>query len=1003
MTAPTIDPRDGPTRQTIAPSAPPAGTAPTITAPGSPPVTDPVSSSSRARETEVQKKFAAIEEEYGRSKYLTHRRESMKIRQAPKTPVSDEYITVIRSKTPDQERREMLDQLVIREEQLKRGQWLQEEEIRAEVLPHQLRQEQHRFAYIESIDKAIREQNAAFQARREAVAEAQRYGYDSPEALQAAIREEKAIKRANELGLALTEAQIIAQTVAREGYSGAAIQYGRDPGELIAEQQAKATAAQSSLAENFGIDADPRYQEYFGTASDIITGAQNRQLAAWRLQNTLDRIDRAIQTGRPAADLPLVPAGLLDQARAAGYSESAIGALDAWRYHYTHDVTQAKEARSKFTQSPEYIVSDTLSVGLPDRLMKTVSFLSSSAGQRVATMLTGYSIGKAADPLFTPARTLFPDIPKPSEHFARHPGDLVKSALIAGGIVTGVAGAGALLGGGGATTVAGTAATGIIRTGGGAAQFAARTATPAMVEESLKAAAALSAIVIGSQIVKKTVEFPSGLPDWAEFHREPHGKIGQEGEEIPLPDWMHGDPEIHSPGVDWRAPEENINDYLDYLKKTRDGPAPTGPTPYYSGPEIPLPSPGIRHINSPELFPAPDYFSAPEVLRGRTLHSPEIEPKSIDHLFMPEIPVPKDYNIFPAELPSHRDAPNIEPHFKPDPTQAPMHPLGDPVSPIWHTPKYHDLVISASSAIGGGIGIGIGGGISRRRSRTGGDRTRDDDITAPFQVPFAPAQRITPHVAEVPKVKLIGKEFTYSTVSRAVKPKITPALTVKPGQGIKTDIGVEVPEASLSISGATTTAAAAALAGAITISRAKSSAITVPKTASPLIPAARTVFDNPLERPTVNLNPDVTINLYGDGFEQRRRDRRRRRRRTGDEWYIDYAERPTPHARLEEAYTDLTGPKIRPAKVIENIQRITIGTPARTPRRAKVVRIGPKVRRARQEVPWDVTSRIPLFGAAPQQAQKVQPRTPRAVGSGISDLFFGRTTAKKARKRRWLL
>lgn len=985
-----ITPRDGTTRQTIAPGAPTAEGAPTMTPQGVTTVTDPVSSSSRQRESEVEKKFAAIEKEYGRSKYLTHRRDSMKLRAGPKTPVSDEYVTVIRSKTPAQERREMLDQLVIREEQLKRDQWLQEEEIRAAVLPYQLREVERRLAHLEYINKVSQENAAAVRERQAAVAEAQKYGYDSPEALQAAIREEKAIKRANELGLALTEAQIIAQTVAREGYSGAAIQYGRDPGELIAEQTAKAKAAQSSLAENFGIEADPRHQEYFGTASDIITGAQNRQLAAWRLQNTLDRIDRAIQTGRPAADLPLVPAGLLDQARAAGYSESAIGALDAWRYHYTRDVTQAKAARSTFTQSPEYVVSDALSTGLPDRLMKTVSFLTSPAGQRVSTMLPGYSIGKAADPFFAPARALFPDISMPSEHFARHPGDIVKSALIAGGIITGVAGAGALLGGGGAT-VAGTAAPGIIRTGGGAMQFAARTATPVIVEESLKAAAALSAIVIGSQIVQKTVEFPSGLPDWAEFHREPHGKIGQEGEEIPLPDWMHGDPEIHSPGVDWRAPEENINDYLDYLKKTRDGPAPTGPTPYYSGPEIP--HPGTRSINSPEMFPAPDYFGAPEVLRGRTLHSPEIEPKSIDRQFMPEIPVPKDYNIFPAELPNHRDAPDIEPHFKPDPTQAPTHPLGDPVSPIWHTPKYHDLVISASGAIGGGIGIGIGGGISRRRSVIGGGRHRDDDITAPFRVPFAPIKPV-PHVVEVPKVRTIGKEFSFSTVSQAAKPKIAPALTIKPGQGIKTDINIEVPEASISLSGTTATSSATALAGAVTISRAKSSAITVPKTASPLIPAARTVFDNPLERPTVNTNPNITVNLYGDG-DERRRDRRRRRRRTGDEWYIDYAEYPTPHARLEEAYTDLKGPKIRPAKVIKNIQRITIGTPPITPHRAKVVRIGPKVRRARQEVPWDVTgSGISLFGAAPKKARKVQPRTLQL--SGIPDLFFGR---KKRRRR----
>jgi len=89
----------------------------------------------------------------------------------------------------------------------------------------------------------------------------------------------------------------------------------------------------------------------------------------------------------------------------------------------------------------------------------------------------------------------------------------------------------------------------------------------------------------------------------------------------------------------------------------------------------------------------------------------------------------------------------------------------------------------------------------------------------------------------------------------------------------------------------------------------------------------------------------------------------------GDDFYVHYAERPTPHARLEEAYTNLIGPKIRRARVIENIQRITIGEPPRTPRRAIVSRVGPKVRRARQEVPWDIDLGG-MFRSAPKRRKR---------------------------------
>ena len=275
---PEITRPGGAPRQSIAPDTT-APTAPTITAPGAPVVTSPVSSSSRRREQAMRKSLAETEERFGRSRYLSSaRKREIQVRSAPRTPVSDAYIITMRPKDAAPKRRETLENLVVREEQRKREDWLREEEIKAAVLPHQLQAEIQYAAQVEYINKVSQEHAKAVQERQARDAEAAKYGYSSYEALQQAIREEKAIKRANELGLALTEARIIAQTVAREGYSGAAIQYGRDPGELIAEQEAKARAAQRSLQENFGVEIDPRHDDYLRDLSKF--AAEQRQTSA---------------------------------------------------------------------------------------------------------------------------------------------------------------------------------------------------------------------------------------------------------------------------------------------------------------------------------------------------------------------------------------------------------------------------------------------------------------------------------------------------------------------------------------------------------------------------------------------------------------------------------------------------------------------------------------------------------------------------------------------------
>lgn len=113
-----------------------------------------------------------------------------------------------------------------------------------------------------------------------------------------------------------------------------------------------------------------------------------------------------------------------------------------------------------------------------------------------------------------------------------------------------------------------------------------------------------------------------------------------------------------------------------------------------------------------------------------------------------------------------------------------------------------------------------------------------------------------------------------------------------------------------------------------------------------------------ITNPRSNVNVNITLPRFKSERRRRRDDSSRRRRR--DEWeefYLNYVEAPNPLASLEEAYTNLPGPKIRPAKVITNLQRITIGTPPKIqPIRAPKTRTGKPLRRARQNVPWDVPS-----------------------------------------------
>ncbi|HPZ14911.1 MAG TPA: hypothetical protein PLK04_11905, partial [Bacillota bacterium] len=268
---------------------------------------------------------------------------------APKTPMLAERITGMRPRDGSAPRGESLAENVAAEEERKLAEFVQGEVRRAAEEEHSMKVAAQKKAYHEMLEAYARQQAEAQEAweaykkysedyaeaaRRTKVTYADylrafkagetRLGYDEwrqPYIQQElfkiqypdianfqAAREEKAIKHANEIGQALAEAQIIAQTIAREGYTGATAKYGRDPQEMIAEQKARAAAAQTSLQQNFNVPQDPRHQGYFKEVSDFAA----RQRDAESLKDSLTdqtgfRISRA---GMPlkTSDYPAPPA-----------------------------------------------------------------------------------------------------------------------------------------------------------------------------------------------------------------------------------------------------------------------------------------------------------------------------------------------------------------------------------------------------------------------------------------------------------------------------------------------------------------------------------------------------------------------------------------------------------------------------------------------------------------------------------------------------------------------
>ena len=193
-------------RASIVPVSSAAPEAPVMVAPGAPTMESPVSQASREREARVRKQFEDIEAQYGRHPDVRHRRAEMRMSEAPETPVSDAYAIQMRPRLPVAG--VPLEPLVIAKEQRKREEWISAEAYRAATLPGELQYDIQVAAYhrqLAEYNRQMNEYHKAVAEQRALDAEAQKYGHATYESLMQAVREEKLIKRLNELGGVMTD------------------------------------------------------------------------------------------------------------------------------------------------------------------------------------------------------------------------------------------------------------------------------------------------------------------------------------------------------------------------------------------------------------------------------------------------------------------------------------------------------------------------------------------------------------------------------------------------------------------------------------------------------------------------------------------------------------------------------------------------------------------------------------------------------------------------------
>ena len=1109
---PEITRPGGAPRQSIAPATT-APTAPTITAPGAPTATTPVSASSHRREQAMRKSFAETKERFGRSKYLSRDRKS-KIRPtaAPATPISDAYIITMRPKDAAPKRREMLDDLVVREEQRKREDWLRAEEVRAAVLPHQLQAEIQYAAQVEYYNKVSQEHAKAVQERQARDAEAAKYGYSSYEALLQAIREEKAIKRANELGLALTEAQIIAQTVAREGYSGAAIQYGRDPGELIAEQEAKARAAQRSLRENFGVEMDPSHGDYLRDLSKF--AAEQRQTSA-SIQQTAQSsgiVDqdtglRIVSAGPPlkTSDYPSPPKGLnqsvarlTKNADGTGWNVEAgivapspvpnaddrselertlqthpfllspFGRLvqDIWddRKEIAQAEVDAEEAYKRYEErrkaaedagllvGDEFLISDPRSqiqfdelrisaeaatarakevedlqkkelFGIPYKFNEWETGLAKSLNLPALSREQAFGLTRLQDPIISQipviaefrAGVLYGAYSgirdRPLTGLASFGIGLVGGAAVKGATMLPKAGKivlpslklaeAAWVGSIGARTAlspdffsAGETFGGIMTTEalpvaagaavvprmrsvlpsarqmriwapddalpGGVRMEAGWRPSEAMIEEGLPQVRAMrrgedpvaSLKTISSRYPSKSGRIVEVMPD-VYIGREYLGqyeatlRYGTPSQKpippellsaedlVGIPRSLRAEVEIREPvfterglAGGWRPSEAMIEEGLPQLRAQRRG----------EDPIVSLKTLSSRHPSKsgriveimPEIYIGREYLGQYEAtLKYGTPSVKPIPPE----LLRPEdlVDVPKNLLGGARQSADPRHGAPVQKYYAgipirlPRPFRTPSRPhTSQSGRPLRIRPAKSGIRPDFSIARASVLGLGVVPAVT-----LGSDTRQVPIVSTSILSQIASDEALRQQMDEVQALRSDVAEVS----------KLDDDLAIMAAQRVdlrldQVQTGVQIPR--------------------------------ITRTPSPRIRPPRIRRPDPIRiRP-----PRVPTGWPEDP----------RRPSFGGEFYLHAADLPTPHARLEEAYTDLRDPKIRPAKVIRNLERITIGSPPRTPRRARTVQTA-TVRKTPHRVPWDIPAVRPLDVL------------------GIPDLVLG-PKRKKSRRRR---
>lgn len=267
-------------RQTIAPVAPEAASAPEMDAITGqrPRRLEPVSAASRERERRVREEYERLHRRYGTSRYLSRaRRAETVMKEPPPTPVSDVAKITMR---PLGEAPGLisLEELAIGEEQRKRETHISKEAVRAAQLEPTLQYEERMGQYYELLNRysqQLQEYNQALATQRELDKSVEPYGFTKYEDYMAYIQEMKYTQHLNRLGAALKESELIARAYGRGDIE--------DPTEQLREQMWRIETEAKHLKSTWSVDVGPEPQMYMGEVSDYVS-----EIAALRKPETAD-------------------------------------------------------------------------------------------------------------------------------------------------------------------------------------------------------------------------------------------------------------------------------------------------------------------------------------------------------------------------------------------------------------------------------------------------------------------------------------------------------------------------------------------------------------------------------------------------------------------------------------------------------------------------------------------------------------------------------------------